>query len=133
MSRPVIRCTVLAAALGAFALAGTAGADPAATTSATTASGYEVTLTGPATARVGEPAAYTATCGGGYPCPYGEFRAFGGVINRLGEGFGRGAAGSYTFRSAGVHSMRYRVGAACPGSPRMACPIDVWISTYVEE
>lgn len=108
---------------------------PVAASTVTRADGYQVTLSGPATAMVGVPAMYTATCGPigwyGSPCPYGEFRAFGGVINRLGEGFGRGATGVYSFRAAGFYSVRYRVGASCLGSPRLACPIDVWLYTVV--
>lgn len=99
------------------------------TATVTRSDGYTVTLTGPTTARVGVATTYTATCG--VPCGLGEFRAFGGVTNRLGEGFGRGASGSYVFRAAGAYSVRYRVGAACVGSPRLACPIDVWVTTVV--
>jgi hypothetical protein len=139
MNRAGLRFAVLATAVAAFSLTPIAGADdpvaapePPALTSATTDSGYEVTLTGPVTAVVGEPAVYTATCGGGFPCPYGEFRTFGGITNRLGEGFGLGDTGTETFRAPGLYSIRYRVGAACPGSPRRACPIDVWINTQVE-
>lgn len=130
MTRYRLSIAMFATALSAFAITASAGADTAPTTSATNSG---VTLTGPAPSRVGQPTTYSATCGGGAPCPYGEFRAFGGVINRLGEGFGRGATGTYTFRAPGVYSIRYRVGASCPGSPRMACPIDVWIQTYVPE
>jgi hypothetical protein len=111
------------------------GAAPAVadTATVTTSTGYQVTLTGPSTATVGQPTTYTATCGPigwyGSPCPYGEFRAYGGPINRLGEGFGTGATGRYVFRAAGYYQIRYRVGASCPGSPRLACPIDVWLNT----
>ena len=106
----------------------------AATSSVTTSSGYTVSITGPASGRVGVPATYTATCGPAgavAACPWGEFRAFGGPLNRLGEGFGRGAIGVYTPRAPGFYAMRYRVGAACVGSPRLACPIDVWLNTSV--
>ena len=105
-----------------------------ATATTTRGDGYIVSLTGPTTATVGAPTTYTATCGPAGqtgPCPYGEFRAFGGVINRLGEGFGRGASGFYVFRAAGSYSVRYRVGASCIGSPNRACPIDVFLSTRV--
>lgn len=105
-----------------------------ATATVTRSDGYTVSLTGPVKATVGVPATYTATCGPAGqtgPCPYGEFRAFGGVINRLGEGFGRGATGTYSFRATGTYSIRYRVGAACLGSPNQACPIDVWLTTTV--
>jgi hypothetical protein len=111
------------------------GAAPAVadTATVTTSTGYQVTLTGPTTATVGVPTTYTATCGPigwyGSPCPYGEFRAYGGPINRLGEGFGTGATGRIVFRAPGYYQIRYRVGASCPGSPRLACPIDVWLST----
>jgi hypothetical protein len=154
MTRLGLRFALLAAAVAAFSLTPVAGADdpaptepaptldpapaeapapePPALTSATTDSGYEVTLTGPVNAVVGTPTSYTATCGGGYACPYGEFRAYGEIINHLGEGFGRGATGTITFRAPGFYSLRYRVGAACQGSPRLACPIDVWINAYVE-
>jgi hypothetical protein len=117
---------VAAAALAVLGFATGASADTASTTS-----GYQVALTGPSSARVGQPTTYSATCGGGYACPYGEFRAFGGTINRLGEGFGTGAVRAYTFRAPGTYSIRYRVGASCPGSPRLACPIDVWLYTVV--
>lgn len=107
----------------------------ASTSTVTRPDGYQVTLTGPDAGMVGAPATYAATCGPigwyGSPCPYGEFRAFGGPINRLGEGFGTGATGRYVFRAAGYYQIRYRVGASCPGSPRLACPIDVWLSTTV--
>jgi hypothetical protein len=126
-----LRSTILATAISALALTASAGADTAPTTSASTSSGYQVTLTGPASARVGQPTSYSATCGGGYACPSGEFRAYGSVINRLGEGMGRGATGTYTFRAPGSYSIRYRVGASCPGSPRQSCPIDVFITTSV--
>lgn len=113
-------------------LASTAAAN---TATVTRSDGYQVTLTGPATAKVGAPTTYTATCGPigwyGSPCPYGEFRTFGGPLNRLGEGFGTGASGSYSFRAIGSYQIRYRVGASCPGSPRLACPIDVWVYTTV--
>lgn len=105
-----------------------------ATATVTRSDGYTVSLTGPVTATVGVPTKYTATCGPAGqtgPCPYGEFRAYGGPINRLGEGFGRGASGSYVFRAAGGYSIRYRVNASCVGSPRLACPIDVWLLTVV--
>jgi hypothetical protein len=131
MTRSRLCSTILATALAALALTANAGADTAPTTSASTTSGYQVSLTGPASAVVGQPATYSATCGGGYACPSGEFRAFGSVINRLGEGFGRGATGSTTFRAPGTYSIRYRVGQSCPGSPRRSCPIDVWITTAV--
>jgi hypothetical protein len=131
MSRSGLRFAILAAAISTLALAPSAGADAVPTISAGTTSGYQVTVTAPVSAKVGQPAGYTATCGGGYACPYGEFRAFGGVINRLGEGFGRGATGAYSFRAPGTYSIRYRVGASCVGSPRLACPIDVWITTVV--
>jgi hypothetical protein len=117
--------------LGLWAI-GTAFADTATTTRA---DGYQVSLTGPATATVGVPATFTATCGPigwyGSPCPYGEFRAFGGPINRLGEGFGTGAMRAYTFRAPATYQIRYRVGASCPGSPRLACPIDTWLYVVV--
>lgn len=90
-----------------------------------TATNQGVTLSGPDTAHVGTPAVYTSNS------PYGEFRAFGGPLNRLGEGFGRGLQASYTFRAPGVYQIRLRVGASCPGSPRLACPIDVFVSTSV--
>jgi hypothetical protein len=116
--------------LAAMVGAATASAD---TMTVTRSDGYQVTLTGPSTATVGSPTMYTATCGPigwyGSPCPYGEFRAFGGPINRLGEGFGTGAQGSYVFRAAGAYQIRYRVGASCIGSPRQQCPIDVWLNT----
>jgi hypothetical protein len=118
-------------ALTALALAAPAAADTATTTRS---DGYTVTLTGPTQGVVGQPSTYTATCGlAGQtgPCPYGEFRMFGGPINRLGEGFGRGATGVYVFRAAGSYWVRYRVGASCIGSPRLACPIDVWLYTVV--
>lgn len=99
----------------------------AATSTVTTSSGYRVTISGPASATVGAPVAYTATCGGA-PCSFGEFRAFGGPINRLGEGFGRGPLGSYSFRAPGLYSMRYRVGMTCG---RQACPVDVFLTTSV--
>lgn len=112
---------------------GVVGTALASTQVVTRSDGYQVTLTGPDSATVGVSTGYTATCGPigwyGSPCPYGEFRAFGGVINRLGEGFGRGASGSYVFRAAGGYSVRYRVPASCIGSPRLACPIDVWVYT----
>jgi hypothetical protein len=114
------------AAVAVLGFAAGASADTASTTS-----GYQVSLTGPATTQVGVPTTYSATCGGGYACPYGEFRAFGSILNRLGEGFGRGAVGTYTFRAPGTYQIRYRVGASCPGSPRLACPIDVWLYTVV--
>lgn len=105
------------------------------TSTVTRSDGYQVTLSGPDAAAVGVPATYTATCGPigwyGSPCPYGEFRAFGGPINRLGEGFGTGATGHYTFRAAGSYQVRYRVGASCIGSPRQQCPIDVFGFTAV--
>jgi|GEM_PF-3606190 len=123
--------TAIATAVFAFAITATAGADVVPTTSASTPSGYQVTLTGPVSAVVGQPTTYTATCGGGYACPYGAFRAFGGVINRLGEGFGVGATGTYTFRAPGNYAVRYRMGASCPGSPRTACPISVFVYTTV--
>jgi hypothetical protein len=127
------RITVILAltTITALWMVGAAFADTATTTRS---DGYTVTLTGPTTATVGVPATFTATCGPtgqAGPCPYGEFRAFGGVINRLGEGFGRGAMGSYVFRAPGYYSVRYRVGASCPGSPRLACPIDAWLSVSV--
>lgn len=100
------------------------------TASVTRSDGYTVTLTGPTTGHVGAASAYSATCGG-IPCAYGEFRMFGGPINRLGEGFGRGATGFYTFRAAGFYSVRYRVGAQCIGSPNRACPIDVFLGVSV--
>lgn len=131
MTRSRLCSTILATALSALAITATAGADTAPTTSVSTTSGYQVTLTGPASAVVGQPATYTATCGGGYPCSYGEFRVFGGVINSLGEGMGRGATASYTFRAPGAYSIRYLVAAACAGSPRRSCPIAVWITTSV--
>ena len=131
MTRSRLCIAAVATALSLFAFTAGAGADTAPLTSASTTSGYQVTLTGPSTATVGVPTTYTATCGGGYACPYGEFRTFGGVVNRLGEGFGRGATGAYTFRAAGFYSIRYRVGASCPGSPRLSCPIDVWLTTNV--
>lgn len=121
--RPILLAALVVAALVLAA--------PAAAETVSTMSGYQVSMTGPSSATVGVPTTYTATCGGGFPCPYGEFRAFGGVINRLGEGFGRGAIGTYTFRAAGAYQIRYRVGASCPGSPRLACPIDLWLSTAV--
>lgn len=115
------------------ALAAPAAAD-AATSTVTRSDGYTVSVTGPTTGTVGASSAYTAVCG--YParigpCQYGEFRMFGGSINRLGEGFGRGATGFYQFRAAGYYSVRYRVGAACIGSPRNACPIDVFLNGIV--
>lgn len=118
------------------ALAALAFAAPAAHAATTTVDygGYEVSVTGPATGTVGAPSSYTATCGligQQFRCPYGEFRMFGGAINRLGEGFGTGSRGEYTFRGFGFYQMRYRVGASCIGSPRRACPIDVWLSTSV--
>jgi hypothetical protein len=124
----------LLAVLAAIALF--APATAAASTSTTTRSdGYQVTLTGPDTGLVGVASTFTATCGPigwyGSPCPYGEFRAFGGPINRLGEGFGTGPMGTYTFRAPGTYQIRYRVGASCPGSPRTACPIDLWLYTVV--
>jgi hypothetical protein len=128
------RITVILAltTITALWVVGAAFADTATTTRS---DGYQVSLTGPTTAVVGAQTAYTATCGPvgwyGSPCPYGEFRAFGGVINRLGEGFGRGAMGSYVFRAPGYYSVLYRVGASCPGSPRLACPIDVWLYVAV--
>ena len=97
----------------------------------TRSDGYRVTLTGPDSARVGVPASYTASCGpAGFvgPCSFGEFRAFGGIINRLGEGFGRGAMGNWTPRAAGTYSIRYRLGMTCG---RSACPIDVFLSVSV--
>jgi hypothetical protein len=125
---------ILTVAIAAVALAPTTAA-VASTSTVTRSDGYQVTLTGPDTATVGVPTTYTATCGPigwyGSPCPYGEFRAFGGYINRLGEGFGTGASGSYTYRAPGTFQVRYRVGASCPGSPRLACPIDVWVYTVV--
>lgn len=117
------------AALAALSLAAPATAS-AFTSSVTTSTGYTVTLSGPDTAAVGVPATYTATCGGA-PCPYGNFRMFGGYINRLGEGFGVGATGRYTFRAPGFFTARYMVGASCPGSPNRACPIYVYGSTAV--
>lgn len=117
---------VVAAAVAVLVFATGASADTASTTS-----GYQVSLSGPATAQVGVPTTYSATCGGGYACPYGEFRAFGSILNRLGEGFGTGALRAYTFRAPGTYQIRYRVGASCPGSPRLACPIDVWLYTVV--
>lgn len=122
---------VAAVAVGLVGWVETAGA---ATSTVTTSSGYSVSIEGPASATVGVPATYTAVCGSGRAvsaCQYGEFRAFGGPINRLGEGFGRGATGTYAFRAPGFYSIRYRVGASCPGSPRLACPIDVWLYTTV--
>lgn len=110
--------------------AGVAQAD----TSLTVYGDEMVMLAGPASAHVGEPAMFTAACGtvaDFAACPLGEFRAFGGRINRLGEGFGTGFIGYYTFRAPGVYSVRYRVGAHCIGSPRLSCPIDAWISTTV--
>lgn len=103
----------------------------AATSTVTRSDGYTVTMTGPTTGKVGTASGYTATCG--YPssmgpCPYGDFRMFGGTINRLGEGFGQGAMGFYTFRAPGFYSARYRLGANCIGSTRQACPIDVFIN-----
>ena len=131
MSR--VRCMTVVA-LTVIACLWAAGVAFAQTTTVTRADGYTVTLTGPATGKVGQASAFTATCG--YPgfvgaCPYGEFRMFGAGVNRLGEGFGRGASGSYVFRTAGAYSIRYRVPAGCVGSPRLACPIDVWLSTTV--
>ena len=104
-----------------------AGTALASTQVVTRSDGYRVTLTGPDRARVGVPAVYTATCGGA-PCSFGEFRAFGGVTNRLGEGFGRGAFGNWTPRAPGLYSIRYRLGMTCG---RSACPIDVWLTTSV--
>lgn len=132
MNRYRLTLTAFLAAICCLYGTGVALAD---TATVTRSDGYTVTLTGPTTARVGKPVTYTATCGPvgwtGFACPYGEFRAFGGVINRLGEGFGRGASGVYTFRAAGFYSVRYRVGASCPGSPRLACPIDAWLYVTV--
>ena len=122
---------VLTALVCAAALAAPAAADAA---TVTRSDGYSVTLNGPPTAIVGQPTSFTATCGPAGqvgPCPYGEFRAFGGTINRLGEGFGRGASAFYTFRAVGYYSIRYRVGASCIGSPRLACPIDVFLGVSV--
>ena len=81
MTRRGLCTTMLATALSALAMTASAGAG---TDPTTTATNKGVTLTGPTSSRVGQPTTYTATCGGGAPCPYGEFRAFGGVINRLG-------------------------------------------------
>jgi hypothetical protein len=134
---PVRACAAVVALVAAFcaviAIGFSYGAW-AATSTATRSDGYSVTLTGPGTGTVGVASSYSATCGypgATGPCPYGEFRAFGGPINRLGEGFGRGALGTYTFRAAGSYQIRYRVGAGCIGSPRRACPIDVWVYTGV--
>lgn len=109
----------------------TPAAASAATSTTTRSDGYTVSITGPTIGKVGVANGYTAVCG--YPggmgaCPYGEFRMYGGPINGLGEGFGRGAYGFYTFRAAGSYIARYRVGASCIGSPRLACPIDVYIN-----
>lgn len=116
------------ATLGAPALAS------ASTSTVTRSDGYTVSITGSSTGAVGMPSTYTAVCGmkdQTGPCPYGEFRMYGGTINRLGEGFGRGATGTYTFRAFGWYQVRYRVGAGCIGSPRTACPIDVFLTTVV--
>lgn len=32
----------------------------------------------------------------------------------------------------GLYSVRYRVGASCLGSPRLACPIDAWLYVAVK-
>ena len=113
-------------ALAILVFAAVASAD----TASTTYGGNTVTLSGPVAAHVGVPTAYTATCYGA-PCAYGEFRTFGGPLNRLGEGFGTGAARSYTFRTPGFYQIRYRLGAQCIGSPRLACPIDVFLYVSV--
>jgi hypothetical protein len=130
MTRSRLCATILATALSAIAITASANADTTTTTSTVTKDGYTVTLTGPNSSRVGQPTTYSATCGGA-PCLYGEFRIFGGVTNRLGEGFGTGATRTTTFRAAGVYQIRYRVGRSCVGSPNRACPIDVWLSTSV--
>ena len=128
MSR--VRWTV-GLALALIACEWGAGTALASTQVVTRSDGYRVTLTGPDRARVGVPTAYTATCGpAGFvtACQFGEFRAFGGPINRLGEGFGRGASGFWTPRTPGLYSIRYRLGMTCG---RSACPIDVWLTTSV--
>lgn len=125
----------LTAALAAICCLLTTSVALAGTATVTRSDGYQVTLNGPTAATAGMSATYTATCGPigwyGSPCPYGEFRAFGGVINRLGEGFGTGPVRAYTYRAPGFYQVRYRVGASCPGSPRLACPIDVWLYVAV--
>lgn len=112
-----------------------AGVAFAQTATVTRSDGYRVTLTGPDTAVAGVSTGFTAKCGPvgyyDYACPYGSFRAYGGPINSLGEGFGTGASGFYVFRSAGFYYVRYRVGAGCIGSPRLACPIDVFLPISV--
>lgn len=127
------KLAALAAVLASLVLAAPAAAS---TSTVTRSDGYRVTLTGPDTATVGTPATYTAKCGPvgyyDYACPYGSFRAYGGTINSLGEGFGTGPMGTYSFRTAGTYQIRYRVGASCIGSPRLACPIDVWVYTVAK-